>query len=208
ARGQPRDPEGPRHDRSRQGRLAGDRDRARDAAELPRQQTLVVPAPLMRLTLVAVLAALLACGAASAGTPTAYVYDANGRLIETPIAPVAPAANLTKEHATAALLAYPKVARWLERYPKGSLVTDATYKDVSRSWNVNVWSGPAGEIATGRVDDATGVVTEAWTGPQVAWKMARGYEGSFGGKLINKPWLWLSFCAAFLIGLADWRRPL
>ena len=70
-----------------------------------------------------------------------------------------------------------------------------------------VWSGQAGEIATGRVDDASGVVTEAWTGPQVAWKMARGGSGAFGGKKINSLEVWLAFCAVFLIGLADLRRP-
>ena len=73
---------------------------------------------------------------------------------------------------------------------------------------MNVWSGKAGEIATGKVDDASGAVTEAWTGPQVAWKMARGYKGAFGGAKINSPWVWLSFCALFLLGLVDWRRPL
>ena len=26
-------------------------------------------------------------------------------------------------------------------------------------------------------DDTSGAVSEAWTGPQVAWKMARGYDG-------------------------------
>jgi hypothetical protein len=51
-------------------------------------------------------------------------------------------------------------------------------------------------------------VTEAWTGPQVAWKMARGYRGAFGGVEINRPLVWLLFCGAFLIGLADLRRPL
>ena len=40
-----------------------------------------------------------------------------------------------------------------------------------------VWSGKAGEIATGKVDDVTGAVLEAWTGPQVAWTMARGGAG-------------------------------
>ena len=65
----------------------------------------------------------------------------------------------------------------------------------------------AGEIATGHVDDLTGKVTEAWTGPQVAWKMARGYPGAFGGQKINSYPVWLSFCALFLIGLVDWRRP-
>jgi len=39
-------------------------------------------------------------------------------------------------------------------------------------------------------------VTESWTGPQVAWKMARGYEGAFGGDEINSLPVWLAFCAA------------
>jgi hypothetical protein len=71
---------------------------------------------------------------------------------------------------------------------------------------VNVFSGRAGEIATGTVDDATGAVTEAWTGPQVAWRMARGSPGAFGGNKINSPALWLTFCAIFVVGLVDWRR--
>ena len=47
---------------------------------------------------------------------------------------------------------------------------------------MKIWWGKAGEIAQGKVDDASGVVTEAWTGPQVAWTMARGYKGAFGGE--------------------------
>jgi hypothetical protein len=69
-----------------------------------------------------------------------------------------------------------------------------------------VFFGDAGEIANGKVDDATGVVLEAWTGPQVAWGMARGSPGAFGGKRINSYPVWLGFCAVFLLGLADWRR--
>ena len=38
--------------------------------------------------------------------------------------------------------------------------------------------------------------------------MARGTPGAFGGKEINSVALWLGFCALFLIGLADLRRPL
>ena len=57
------------------------------------------------------------------------------------------------------------------------------------------------------MDDSTGRVTEAWTGPQVAWKMARGYDGAFGRK-INEPWIWIPLCAVFFLGLADLRRPL
>jgi hypothetical protein len=73
---------------------------------------------------------------------------------------------------------------------------------------VKVWSGEAGQVALAVVDDATGTVAEAWTGPQVAWKMARGREGAFGGKTLLKPYVWLAFCLVFLLGLADLRRPL
>jgi hypothetical protein len=73
---------------------------------------------------------------------------------------------------------------------------------------VKAWWGDAGQIADGRVDDRERRVTEAWTGPQVAWKMARGYEGAFGGKEINRPAVWIGFCLVFLFGLADLRRPL
>jgi hypothetical protein len=73
---------------------------------------------------------------------------------------------------------------------------------------VKAWSGAAGQIALVTVEDLTGRVTEAWTGPQVAWKMARGRPGAFGGKTLLEPYVWLSFCLLFLIGLADFRRPL
>src|SRR5581483_3649700 len=56
--------------------------------------------------------------------------------------------------------------------------------------------------------DASGAVTQAWTGPQVAWKMARGYPGAFGGKEINSGRVWYSLCAVFLLGLLDFRRLL
>ena len=58
------------------------------------------------------------------------------------------------------------------------------------------------------VEDTTGRVVEAWTGPQVAWKMARGGEGSFGGKTLLKPYVWVAFCLVFLLGLGNLRRPL
>ena len=145
--------------------------------------------------------------------------------------PIAPAAapvpssaskpRLTKERATALFLGNDKVADWVGRYARKGRVTDATYEaDASKCsagteggcWNVNVsWKKndkvDAGLIATGKVDDRTTRVTEAWTGPQVAWKMARGYEGAFGGKKINTLRYWLPFCCLFLLGLADYRRP-
>jgi hypothetical protein len=70
------------------------------------------------------------------------------------------------------------------------------------------WSGAAGEVVLAVVDDTTGAVTQAWTGPQVAWSMARGNPGAFGGKTLLNPFVWIGFCFAFLLGLGDLRRPL
>ena len=98
----------------------------------------------------------------------------------------------------AAFLRVPKVARWLERYPPDP-ATDATFDREQRTWTVHVWSGRAGEIATGTITDR-GAVTEAWTGPQVAWKMARGRPGAFGGKLLTSWPVWLGLSVVFLAG--------
>jgi hypothetical protein len=111
---------------------------------------------------------------------------------------------MTKQQAIDAVLAMPNVKSWLKRYPPHP-ITDATYSN--RVWTVSVWSGLAGEVATGRVDDYTGYVTEAWAGPQVAWGMARGSPAAFGGARLNSLPVWLGFCGLFLLGLVDWRRP-
>jgi hypothetical protein len=103
---------------------------------------------------------------------------------------------------------FPKVADWVKRYPAKTLTKEATRDDKTGVWSVNVWSSlpDAGQIIEAKVEDSTGRVTEAWTGPQVAWKMARGYRGAFG-RAINDAWIWLLFSAVFLLGLADFRRP-
>jgi hypothetical protein len=170
--------------------------------ELRREQALVLRA---LLPLVAALALAAPTGAATA--PTGPVFDEDGRLVETPLVPPPDAARLSEREATRIVLREPKVADWLERYPANPQ-TDAEYRPATQDWEVKAWSGDAGQIVLGKVDDRSGTVTEAWTGPQVAWSMARGGAGAFGGKTINGVWLWLSFCAAFLLGLADLRRPL
>jgi hypothetical protein len=163
----------------------------------------------------AVLAlALVLVPAARAGTATttgttapttATSTAATTATIPTPQLPAAETTpRTTREQAIQLFLDYGKVADWLARYPPHP-ETDATF--AQGVWTVSVNSGKAGEIATGKVDDASGAVTEAWTGPQVAWKMARGYKGAFGGAKINSAWVWLSFCGLFLVGLVDWRRP-
>jgi hypothetical protein len=131
-------------------------------------------------------------------------------LLLVPAAGAATSSHLTQARATAIFLANPKIAQWLKHYPPKSRTTEATYSEQFGNWTVKVWTSvdKVGEVATGRVQDATGTVTEAWTGPQVAWKMARGYKGAFGGTKINSLPIWLGFCAAFLIGLADFRKLL
>ena len=125
--------------------------------------------------------------------------------------------HLTRAQALAIFLADDKVADWLARYPHAGRTLDATYDPDTQHcnfgtpagcWKVSVFWKDAGEIAKGRVDDVRGIVTEAWTGAQVAWGMARGGNGAFGGKKINSYSVWLGFCAAFLLGLANFRRPL
>jgi hypothetical protein len=163
----------------------------------------VVPALIRRAALVALCILVPASAASAEAGP---VYDAKGHVIATPFAPLPPKAHLLAKQATSAFFADPKVHDWLARYPRKSWVWQTTYDRKSLGWKVSVWSGKAGEIATGKVDDASAEVTEAWTGPQVAWKMARGYKGAFGGDRINSYPVWLGFCAVFLLGLVDWRR--
>ena len=152
----------------------------------------------MKIALAAVLAVALVPAARAATTTS----------VPNPVTTPPPVAHskprMTSGQATRLFLADHKVADWLKRYPPRP-DTDATVKD--GVWTVNVFSGRAGEIATGKVDDATGSIVEAWTGPQVAWKMARGYPGAFGGTKINSYKVWLGLCGLFLLGLVDWRRP-
>ena len=173
--------------------------------ELRGEQALVVRT---RLPLAAALAALaLAAPAGAATAPTQPVFDEDGRLVETPFVPADGAARLSEQQATRILFREDKVADWLGRYPPNPQ-TDAEYRPATDDWVVKAWSGDAGQIVLGKVDDRTGEVREAWTGPQVAWSMARGGAGAFGGRTINGVWLWLGFCAVFFLGLANLRRPL
>ena len=76
-------------------------------------------------------------------------------------------------------------------------------------WTIKVWAGGGRECHRRSVDDRSGAVVEAWTGPQVAWKMARGYDGARSAARRSTAYRSGSASALlFLIGLADLRRPL
>ena len=81
----------------------------------------------------------------------------------------------------------------------------AAYTRGPARWQVSWFDGDR-EVAQARVDDQLGIVLEAWTGHQVAWSMARGYEGAFGRKL-NSPYVWIPLCLLFLLPFVDPRRP-
>ena len=75
-------------------------------------------------------------------------------------------------------------------------------------WQVSWFTGQGAqsrEIAQVYIDDATGTVTQAWTGFQVAWTMARGYPGAFGER-VNALYVWLPLCFLFVLPFIPWRR--
>jgi hypothetical protein len=77
-------------------------------------------------------------------------------------------------------------------------------------WQVSWFSQtkPQKELMQVYVSDATGKVTQVWTGYQVAWTMARGYPGAFG-RQVNAWYLWIPLCILFVAPFAwpQWRRP-
>ena len=87
----------------------------------------------------------------------------------------------------------------------------AKRKDAAR-WEVNLWARarphrPDPQLGQAYVRRSDGRVLEVWTGPQVAWTMARGYPGAFG-RAANNPWLWGVLALLFVLPFIDPRRPL
>jgi hypothetical protein len=65
--------------------------------------------------------------------------------------------------------------------------------------------GPIDAIVV--VDDASGKVSNVFTGTQIETKLARGYPGAVSGD-VNHLWIWLPLCVLFLAPFVDPRRPL
>ena len=150
-------------------------------------------------------AATSTAGTGTGATTGSLGITGRGGSVEEPFAPSPETGRLTKSAVIAEFLAHPKVAHWLARYPPNPQ-TQATFDEATQRWTVMVWSGRAGEVALGKIDDADGHVIEAFTGPQVAWGMARGRAGAFGGKILNAWWMWTALSVIFFLGLVDRRR--
>ncbi len=117
--------------------------------------------------------------------------------------------HLTGNQVLATAFANATFRRELRRYPH---LAAYVYTRGVGFWQVSLFTPPAPagpkhqiEMLELYVADATGAVTQAWTGYQVAWTMARGYPGAFG-RVINAPYVWLPLCALFLLPFLPWRR--
>jgi hypothetical protein len=75
----------------------------------------------------------------------------------------------------------------------------------ARRWRLSYFAG-GNEVAQVVIDERSRRAVEVWTGPQVAWEMARGLEGAFGRK-VNAPYVWIPLMLAFVFPFVDWRRP-
>lgn len=140
------------------------------------------------------MAKLLGCCAALLGAAVLLPAAAHG--LDPPQVP--------EEKATAIAEREPDVIETRREHP--DLHPSAERSDGDGDWEVGFFADDE-QLVQVVVDDTSGEVEESWTGHQVAWKMARGYEGAFGRK-VNAPYVWLPLCAIFVLLLVDWRRPL
>lgn len=113
-----------------------------------------------------------------------------------------PGHRLTSKQAIATADAVAKIARVRREHP-GSYPT--AYLKGTTQWQVSIFARGGAEIGQVTIDDLTGGVLEAWTGYQVAWTMARGYDGAFGRR-VNAWYVWLPLCALFVAPFLPWRR--
>ena len=133
-------------------------------------------------------ALLLACAAPAAAQAPTAADD------EPPV---------SEDKAVAIAESDPNAIQALREHP--DLHPSANQSDSDRDWEVGFFADDQ-QLVQVVVDDESGEVEESWTGHQVAWRMARGYDGAFGRKL-NAPYVWLPLCLIFILGLFDFKRP-
>ncbi len=169
---------------------------------------------------VLLLAALLASGAAAANLPAPTFPPSSGsppastttigttatdpNALSTPPSPSIPPPGhrLTSKRAIAIAEHVPKIKR-VRREHRGSYPT--AYTKGTAQWQVSIFSRDRAELGQVTIDDATGGVLEAWTGYQVPWTMARGYDGAFGRR-VNAWYVWIPMCVLFVVPFLPGRR--
>jgi hypothetical protein len=167
---------------------------------------------LLAFLLAAIVAVALGPGSAraSAGlatktaTTTTTVADPNAPVLVTSRNTPPKGYRLTAaevERIAAATLA---IKAELRRHPDA---VPYEYTKGTGQWQVSWFSSGKHQVELAQVyiDDATGAVTQVWTGFQVAWSMARGYPGAFGRR-VNAWYVWVPMCLLFLAPFIPWRR--
>jgi hypothetical protein len=179
---------------------------------LPHQRTGTRLRRLVVLPALLILLALSAPGAAGAAvttvtkTVTKTVAASGSPVLVTD--PNTPPSGYRLTAAKVLKLAYadPRVKAELRRHPKA---IPYEYTKGFPTWQVSWFSNVNGkaqhELLQVYVDDNTGAVTQAWTGFQVAWTMARGYPGAFGRR-VNAWYIWIPFCILLVAPFVPWRR--
>jgi hypothetical protein len=138
--------------------------------------------------------ALLLSAAAPAGADDLHVPQS---LTSPP-----PGHRLTAMQVIAVAKRQPKVRG--EERKRGEL-DPVAYTNGPYRWQVSFFQRRA-ERAQVIVADPSGRALESWVGPQVAWKMARGYPGAFASSL-DAVYVWIPLCLVFIVPFVDVRRP-
>jgi hypothetical protein len=169
------------------------------------------PRRVCRIQFLAFLTALVAAGAwlsasARAATSTTAATNPNTPVLVTSQAKPPAGFRLNADQVEQIAARSPVIVAELRRHP------DARPYEYTKGlgrWQVSWFSAgrSQSELAQVYVDDLTGRVTEAWTGFQVAWSMARGYPGAFG-RTVNAWYVWIPMCLVFFVPLIPRRRRL
>jgi len=134
-------------------------------------------------------------GAPVTATTRATATDPNALQIPPSPSIPPPGHRLTSERAIAIAEAVPKIRRVRREHPGSYPVA---YTKGTAEWQVSVFSKDRRkELGQVTIDDASGVALEAWTGYQVPWTMARGYDGAFGRRA-NAWYVWIPLCLLFI----------
>jgi hypothetical protein len=145
-------------------------------------------------------------GATSTTTPSVATATTatDPNALATPPSPSIPPPGhrLSARQVIAIADAIPKIRKAVKENP-GSYPNAFTKGAVQ--WQVSYFSRDRREIGQVLIDDLTGEVREAWTGYQVPWTMARGYDGAFGRR-VNAWYVWLPLCILFVAPFVPWRR--
>ena len=112
--------------------------------------------------------------------------------------------RLTAAQALTIAARSPTVRAELRKHPR---LEPYEYTKGAPEWQVSWFtrSSPQRELLQVYVNDDTRRVTQAWTGWQVPWSMARGYSGAFG-RIVNAWYLWVPLCIVFVAPFVPWRR--